>query len=187
MLDFVEWVTGEWGVTALAATGHLVIAIVPGEEKTVRAHMLEVGRFDTAGDALRALLVGLTNSIRWLIAVPGIVGALFVNQRSALKKAAAGVSKSGRRLSSKCCPSRCDDSSSPLSTSQLIASSVPCLESRIDAIRKKTASWPACTTTRPPKSVTVCAAPLFLPLTDTAAVIGTQSSMSRTALSAPNT
>lgn len=90
MLDFVEWVTGEWGVTALAATGHLVIAIVPGEEKTVRAHMLEVGRFDTASDALRALLVGLTNSIRCLIAVSGIVGALFVNQRAITSEKGSG-------------------------------------------------------------------------------------------------
>jgi hypothetical protein len=62
-LYFVEWVTGEWGTTALMASALPEIGVVPGMRRAVsadrRKHLLEIGPFDTADQVLRALLTGL--------------------------------------------------------------------------------------------------------------------------------
>jgi hypothetical protein len=62
-LYFVEWVTGEWGVTALMASAIPEIAVVPGGRHAVsadsRTHVVEVGPFGGPDEVLRALLAGL--------------------------------------------------------------------------------------------------------------------------------
>jgi hypothetical protein len=63
VLYFIEWITGEWGMAALIESKIPEITIVGVEGNVVRVfpnqHVLEIGRFDTTKEVIRAVLTEL--------------------------------------------------------------------------------------------------------------------------------